>query len=183
MALRRKKINSDYDGSTPLNDPKQEFFTELYTASFTQYYGHGQNSYAFAYGHQKRLDQLHIDLIGASNKLGRGKRVKTISDYDGIRRKIKSIEATCKSCATDLLTRPYILKRVRWRLDEAAQDIIIDQEAMRVVQQMNNLDAKMRAVERFDKIRGRVREKVDIKHEFEPIQVIKIAQPKVPLKK
>lgn len=149
---------------------RQEFFTELYTASFTTFYGHGQNSYAFAYGHNKRIEALQIAQIGASTVIGRGRNKKAISDYDKTRQQIKRIEATCKSQATNLLTRPYIVARVNYRLDEAAEDKIFDREAMRVVQQMHNLDAKMRAIERFDKIRGRIKDKVDIKHTFEPIE-------------
>lgn len=177
MARRRKKLPADYDGSTPLPDPKHEFFCELYTASLTTFYGHGQNSYAFAFGHSKIIDQLRVQLVGATDTVGRGKEKKAISEYNYIRRKILSKENTCKSCATELLTRPYIRARIDWSLDQAADDKIMDKEAMRVVQQMHNLDAKMRAIERFDKIRGRIREKIDIKHEFDPINVITIATP------
>lgn len=168
----KKKSEVEYDGSTPLPDVKREFFTELYTASLSTFYGHGQNSYAFAYGHQKKIDALRIKLIGASDTLGRGKKKKIISDYSTILRKIKSVESVCKSCAANLLTKVDIKARINWNLDQAAEDKIMDREAMRVVQQMHNLDAKMRAVERFDKIKGRIREKVDIKHQFEPVGVI-----------
>lgn len=166
-----------YDGSTPLPDLKQEFFCELYTASFTTYYGHGQNSYAFSYSHQKRIDALKEKLIGASTTVGRGKNRKPMSDQDRIKKNIMRIEHMCRTSATKLLIRTDIRARIDWKLDQAADDKIMDKEAMRVVQQMHNLDAKMRAIERFDKVRGRIREKIDIKHEFEPVEVITITVP------
>lgn len=179
----RKPSDENYDGKTPLPDVKQELFCELYTASFTTFYGHGQNSYAFAYGFQNRIDDLSIKKIGASSNLGRGKNKKAISEHDAILRNIKGMEMTCRCNATRLLTKAHILARINFRLDDAAEDKIMDREAMRVVQQMFNLDAKMRAIERFDKIRGRIKDKIEIKHNFEPIEGFNYVKPQQPQKK
>lgn len=176
---KRHPNKGEYTGATPLPDLKQEFFCELYTASLTTFYGHGQNCYAFAYGHQKKIDTLRVNIIGAATTTGRGAK-KHLSEYSKTEREIKRIENVCKASATRLLTNVYIKARINWRLDEAAEDKIMDREAMRVVQQMHNLDAKMRAIERFDKIKGRIIEKVDLKHTFEPIIGFEYVRPEQP---
>lgn len=167
----------NYDGKTPLPDQKQELFCELYTTSFSPFFGHGQNCYAFVYGIQKKIDDLNVKIIGADTRFGRGENRKVLSEYAAYSKKVQSMKNVCRATSSRLLTNVNIRKRIDHFVDLQIDDKIFDREAMRVVQQNFDLDVKMRAIERFDKIRGRIVAKVDLKHEFTPIESVKYVRP------
>lgn len=62
-------------------------------------------------------------------------------------------------------------------MDQLASHTIVDRELLYTIQQRDDLDVKMRAIEHHDKRVGRIREKIDIKHNFEPIDTIQYVDP------
>lgn len=169
----RRREKSEYEGKTPLPDSKQELFCELFTTNTLPiFWSHGQNSYSFAYNHYKRIEELQSLEIGpASARKGKFKTVVAC------RAEIKRIENVCKSCATKLLTRADIKARCGFLLDTLASHIIVDRELLWTIQQRKHPDAKVAAIKHHDQRTQRIRDRIEIKHEFEPIKVITIKEP------
>ena len=154
--MGRRGAPKDYDPSKPLPDPRHELFCVLYTSHTTpNFFGNGQNSYAFAYGHQKKLDELRATLETARAPQRRESM-----------KKIKSIEAVCRSGATEALIRPYMEKRCDWLMDQMFTAEFMDRELLFVIKQRRDLQSKVRAWEQAAKLKQRISEKVDIKHTF-----------------
>lgn len=182
MARKAPKEAVVYDGSTPLTDSKQEFFCVLYTSNTTpRFFGHGQNSYAFAYGHQDRIDKLQVELPITSTTKGRGKKAKAYSAYNKALSDIKRIEATCRSNSYRLLIKDDIKARCNFLMDELAAYTIIDRELLYVIEQRHDLQSKVQAIKHHDQRESRIREKIDIKHDFKPIDGIEYVIPTGPV--
>lgn len=164
MNMATKPPKAPYDGKTSLRDPEQELFCVLWTSNQTpRYFGHGQHSYAFAYGHQKRIDEI-VALIKGPAK---DRKKKSIKELEA---EIKRIEATCRSCSTKLLIKADIKARCNFLMDQLAAHVIVDRELLYVIEQRHDLPSKVQAIRHHDQREARVREKVDVKHEFEPIK-------------
>lgn len=155
---------NEYDGSTPLAEPKQEFFCELFTTNtLPAFWGNGGYAYEFAYGHTERITKLEAGING-TKKMREG---KTKVDCE---REITQIHATCRSAASRLLTNYNIKLRVGHLLDSLALHTIVDRELIYLIQQREDNAVKMSAIAHHDKRTQRIRERVDIKHKFEPIE-------------
>lgn len=167
MAKRpHRQPKGEYKGDTPLPDPKHELFCELFTTNtLPHFWGHGQNCYAFAYGYTKKIDEAKALLVGpAKSRKGKSKPLVELE--------IKRMEAVCKQSASRLLTYVYIKRRCDHLLDNLASHLIVDRELLYTIQQRRDLSSKVRAIEHHDKREQRIREKIDIKHEFEPVKTI-----------
>lgn len=153
-----------YDGSKPLKDPMQEFFCELFTTNtLPSFWGNGGNCYAFAYGYTEKINQLREGIKG-TKKMRKGK-----SKID-CEREIQKIENTVRACASRLLTNANVKLRNGFLLDTLATNTIVDRELVYMIQQRDNFEVKMGAIQHHDKRMERIRERVNIKHEFEPIE-------------
>lgn len=165
------KPKPDYDGKTPLPDPKQELFCVLYTSNTTpRFFGHGQFSYAFAYDYQKKIDEIDALLVGSAK--ARGKKTKPMLEMEK-----KKILNVCGSSATRLLINVRISARCNFLMDSLFTDEIMDRELVYVLQQRRDLPSKMVAWTSAAKLKQRIRDKVDIKHEFAPIEGFNYVKP------
>ena len=161
--MARRGHKPDYDGKTPLEDPRQELFCELFTTNTLPFYwGNGQNCYLSAYGHNKRLEKIE-DLLTAPKK-ERGR--KTIHELERAKFNILNI---CRSSASTLLTKPNIKARCGALLDQLAAHHIVDRELLYVIHQRRDLQSKVQAIRHHDQREARIREKLDLTHTFEPI--------------
>lgn len=171
MAGRRIKKTVDYDGSTMLEDVRQELFCKIYsTNTLPKYWGNGQNSYEFAYGHTKRIEVLENLATLPPQKRKR----KTLAS---IATEIRNIRFMCAAAAARLLVADSIKARCGWLLDQLGAYNIVDRELLYTIQQRRNLEAKVSAITHHDKREQRIREKVDIQHEFVPIKGFDYVKP------
>lgn len=163
----------DYDGKTPLPDARHELFSVLFTTNTLPFYwGHGLNCYAFAYDHYKRIDELHV--LAAGPARARKGKFRSVASCEA---EIKRIQHTCSSAAARLLISVGIKKRCDFLLDRLGENIIVDRELLFIIQQRRDLQSKAQAIRHYDQRMQRIKEKVEIKHEFDPVEVITIARP------
>lgn len=161
----KKRVEPEtYTGKTPLPDPKQEFFCELFTTNtLPTFWGNGGASYEFAYGHTDRIVELERQIKGTK----KDRKGKTKVDCE---REIVKIKNTCRSAASHLLTNYNIKLRNGYLLDQLASHSIVDRELLYLIQQRADNGVKMAAIAHHDKRTQRIREKVDLTHEFKPIE-------------
>lgn len=178
LVVKRKPPVIEYDGKTPLPDPKQELFCVLYTSNSTpKFFGNGKWSYAFAYGYQEGLNKLQENLPIASTLKGKGKSKKKFSDYSKAEAEIKRIENVCAACATRLLINANVKLRCNYLMDQLAAHTIVDRELLFVIEQRHDLQSKVQAIKHHDQREARIRQKVDLTHDFEPIDTIQYMKP------
>lgn len=162
---------TEYNGSTPLADPKQEFFCELFTTNtLPAFWGNGGQCYAFAYGFNERINELKAGINGTKKMRGGKSKVDCA-------REIEKIENTVRSAASRLLTNVNVKLRNGYLLDHLASITITDRELVFMIQQRENFEMKMEAIKHHDKRVGRMKEQMDIKHQFEPITGINFLAP------
>lgn len=179
-----------YTGDTPLPDPKWELFCMVYTTNtMREYWAHAQNSYLLAWGREPEIHKLEdqIDhcrtLMGGKKRDRRGKSIAELErEIVALNSKIKSITRAAASCASDMLTKPHVKARVAYLLDKLATNLIVDRELTYMIQQRDNLDIKMSAIEHYNKVQQRLRERVDMRHEFQPITGMEYVKPEKPTK-
>jgi hypothetical protein len=177
--------DADYDGSTPLRDPQQELFCIIFSSNtLPKYWGNGQNSYAFAYGHSEKIDKIEEEvdalqeLIGLPKKQRKGKSIAELERAINSKRfKIQSIYRACAASAARLLVRGNIKIRCGALLDKLATHVIVDRELTWLIQQRDNVDIKLGAIAHHDKREQRIREKIDMSHDFAPIDGINYVRP------
>lgn len=189
MARRSNKVKARpqptlegmaYEGATPLPNVKHELFCKLYASNTTpSFFGNGKRCYIFAFGRQQEYDDLQADLIGADTRTGRGKK-KKLNEHDRVKRKIESLERSCASQASTLLTNPNILARCTRLMDELIEDKVVDRELAFVIQQRDDLSIKVQAIIHYDKKRGRLQEKQETTIKFEPITGVEFVMPDAP---
>lgn len=162
-----------YDGSTPLKDPKHEFFCELFTTNtLPNFWGNGSECYSFAFNFAERITELRAGIDG-TKKMRKGK-----SKVDCLR-EIDKIHATTRACASRLLTNANVKLRTGYLLDKLAETVCVDRELTYLIHQRTDHETKMAAIQHYDKRMQRIREKVDIKHEFEPIDGFTYVKPEI----
>lgn len=166
-----KPVKPVYDGSIPLPDVKQELFCTIYTCNTTpRFFGHGQFSYAFAYGHQQRIDDIEALIAGPA----KDRKKKSILELESEKKKIL---AMCGAHGSRLLISEKVRLRCNYLMDKMFTDEIMDRELVYVLQQRRDLPSKMVAWNSAAKLRQRIREKVDVAHTFEPISGINYVKP------
>lgn len=73
----------------------------------------------------------------------------------------------CDTLSQRLFRKVLVYKRVEALLNEKIDDEIVDKELAKVIQQGDNLHAKVSAITEYNKVRGRITTK--IKHKFEGV--------------
>ena len=130
---------------------EQEMFCQLYTKN-RELFGNATLSYAEAYDY--RLDEFS-DIAPVIGKNDKGNDILGVSPQ----RKAYNI---CSSLASRLLKTEKINARVQKLLNELLTQEFVDSELAKVVAQDRKPDAKIRAINEFNKVRGRhAPEKVD----------------------
>ncbi len=198
MARKNKPPVEKESGKEPLKDVQQELFCVLYTSNSTpRFFGHGQNCYAEAYGHQPLVDALEL-----AKDTPRGQRTKSMPEqYKKILGKSpdemttnqldarrKSTLNTCRSLASRLLTNDNIKARCAHLLDSFLSNEVMDRELAFVAVQRNDLASKVMAIRHYNEIRKRVTkdpdgpaQKVEVEFKWqdpEPRKPVKAAKEK-----
>lgn len=142
LAVRKKNAllgKGGYKGTRRVNEDhlnaEQEEFCQIYTSE-GEFFGDGTNSYIEAY-----------DI-----EVGRGEGRVT---YE-----------SCRSSASRLLTNVNILKRIDELLsEEGFSEQYADKTLKFLMTQKANLNVTLGAVGEFNKLRGRIRDKIDHTHQ------------------
>lgn len=133
---------------------RREAFCQYFTKN-QALFGNATLSYAEAYGY--KLDELSRD--DAKYKGKGAKRVKVEeSSYD------KAYHV----CATEggrLLKIPEIQERITALLNELLRDDIVDSQLAKVITQDDDLQSKVRAINEYNKVRGRIIDKSKVEIE------------------
>lgn len=131
--------------------PQQELFCRFY-AQNNELFSNGTLSYAEAYDF--RLDELSHEspIIKTDDK---GKAVEWgESEYT-------KAYNTCSALASRLLRSEKIQNRVISLMNEWMKDEVVDSELFKVIMQNSKLESKVAAIREYNKIKGRVTEKID----------------------
>ncbi len=181
-----RQIEKNFDASKPLDDIRYELFCIVYTTNtLPRYWAHGSNSYEFAFGYTAVIDHVNEEIdalmtLQASPKKERGGK-SLASIKRSLQKKNKEIESMRKSCAgagSRLLIKKAVRLRINHLVDELAQNITTDRELTYMIMQREDLGAKMAAIIHYDRREQRIREKMDIKHTFDPVKTITIKEEK-----
>lgn len=71
----------------------------------------------------------------------------------------------CKAAASRMLSKKYICDYINELLDrEGLNDTFVDKQLLMVITQFSDLNAKMKAIEAYNKLKQRITDKVDVKH-------------------
>lgn len=139
-------------GMTKLKDPKLELFCRLYSGYHTQnFFGNGQDSWAFAFNYQPRLDEIEKKL-----KLEENKRLRKVWTQEKF-----GIENNCRSSASRALTKVNVLDRVNHLMDKFITHDVMDRELAFVSLQRGDLRAKVAAIQEYNKKSGRIASKLE----------------------
>lgn len=186
--MARRTPSEGYDGSSCLEDSKQELFCTIFTTNtLPHYWGNAQNSYEFSYGHTDRIEKIEDEiealheLTVAPKKKRKGKSLAGIDrEIKQKHREISNIRRACRASSSRLLTNANIKKRNEWLLNQLSKDVIVDGELSYLIQQRDNFHVKMSAIEHYNKKEMRIRERLDIKHHFDPVKSIRMHTAKKP---
>lgn len=179
----------EYDGSTPLPEPKEELFCSLFnTNSLTHFWANGQNSYEFAYGYTERIEKLEDKIETAQELAVLPKKQRKGKSIAGLEREIKALKESirkmrrdCARAANRVLMRPHVKLRSGFMLNALAKDLIVDQELSYLIQQRENLQVKQGAIAHYDKKMQRITDRLDVKHHFDPVKAIRMNAAKKPV--
>lgn len=84
----------------------------------------------------------------------------------GVRAYLKAYPTTgydsAKASAYHLLTNPYILARIDELMDVFINEQVVDKELSRVILQSGNYSAKVRAINEWNKLKGRIVNRLDL---------------------
>lgn len=192
MAKGKRYPGEDYDGSTPLPEPKEELFCTLFNSNTTpHFWANAQNCYEFAWNFTERIEKLEDKIEAAHEELARlmgltkkQRKGKTIvgaeREIDTYKDSIRKIRRDCARSANRVLVRPDVRKRSGFILNQLAKDLIVDQELSYLIQQRENLQVKQGAIAHYDKKMQRITDRLDVKHHFDPVKTIRMNPAKKP---
>jgi len=129
---------------------QQELFCQYYVKN-ADTRGNGSRSYNLAYN-KKLEEQPKDDAVYDED----GKLIETSSYF--------KCENVCKAEASLLLSKPNVNKRVTELLNEILTDEMVDAELAKVITQDEERSPKVRAMELYAKIKGRVVDQSVVKH-------------------
>lgn len=159
---RKKKsvLETQWNPDKKLTD-KEELFVRYYVLNEDTRLN-ATRAYDFAY--DKKLESQSKDdtVYGTRpSKDGEGmeKYVEKPSSYD-------RVHAVCRVEGNKLLTKPYIEKRKIQLLNELMTNEFVDSELMKVVAQDKDRPSKVRAINEFNKLGGRILNKEAHVHSF-----------------
>ena len=145
--LVEKVTNRDIITTDKLT-PRQERFCRLYFSS-GEFFGNGVWSYIVAYDYD-------IPLIGLSSLNTAQKKAYSVA----------------RSGAYDILTKPYIIKEGKKILDSLIESEVVDRELVKVILQNKDLSSKVSAIREFNKLKGRIQNKLDLTSKKEQVQTV-----------
>ena len=79
---------------------------------------------------------------------------------------LKTKYAGCRSSAAELLTKPNVKARVNELLLETFNENDVDAEHAFVIQQKGDLPSKIAAIREFNKLKGRITDRVKVQGTF-----------------
>jgi hypothetical protein len=132
----------------------RELFCQYY-AKNSEMFGNATHSYGEAFGYE--LDTLSQEGIYSTDEDGKPILVEK-SPYD----------RACSVCATEgarLLRNPQIQARITVLLNELLKDDVVDGELAKIIQQNHDLPSKIRAINEYNKVRGRILDRTRVEHE------------------
>jgi hypothetical protein len=146
--MAKKKAKAAPEQESDLN-LKRELFCQYY-AQGTGTFGNATLSYAAAYeidlGDTTRLDKLGYVLVAPSYR----------AKYQ-----------TCSVNGSRLLRDAKVQSRIRVLLNELLKDDIVDAELAKLIMQDGDLQSKVRAINEYNKVRGRIIDKTrDVTERF-----------------
>jgi hypothetical protein len=130
-----------------LRNIKQELFCNLY-AGPGETFNNATMSYAVAYDYISKRNNIKEKLKGEINER---KRID-------LKVELTRIENVCAVQGNRLLRNIKIRSRCDAILDARISHDVVDRETMKVITQDKDLNAKMRAVTEYNKVRNRVKE-------------------------
>jgi hypothetical protein len=154
MSTVAKKKKADAPARENDLNIRREAFCQYFTKN-QALFGNATLSYAEAYGY--RLDELPRD--DAKYK-GKGKKRVMVEE--------SSYDKAYHVCATEggrLLKIPEIQERITALLNELLRDDIVDSQLAKVITQDYDLQSKVRAINEYNKVRGRIIDKSKVEIE------------------
>ena len=144
--------------------PEQESELNLNREAFCQYYtknqalfGNATLSYAEAFGY--KLDELSKEDAKYKGKGAKRKLVEP-SSYD-------KAYHVCSVQSSRLLRNADIQNRITALLNELLRDDIVDSQLAKIITQDDDLQSKVRAINEYNKVRGRIIDKTrDVTERF-----------------
>ena len=166
MAPKKKKKSAKSNkASTPQVDLealslKREMFCRYISQNATLF-GNGTLCYAEAYGYN--LEELSRDDAKYEWK-GRGKKRERVCVEPSSFDKAYNV---CAVEAARLLRNPKILERIRELLNEILKNDVVDARLAEHIMQQNDGDRSLRGIAEYNKLRGRIIDKVkDVSESF-----------------
>ncbi len=149
------KNKTEKNKSKPLN-PKWELFCRLYTLT-NEFFGNGTLSYAEAFDYHletlsKKTKYAGTDIPEEGIKAG---DVVELSEYQ------KAFN-TCSVQANRLLRNGKVQARCTQLMNSWMKDENVDAELAMVIKQKDDLPSKVAAIREFNKLKGRITEKVKV---------------------
>jgi hypothetical protein len=135
---------------------RREAFCQYYTKN-QSLFGNATLSYAEAYGY--KLDELSHDDAKYKGKGAKRKLVEP-SSYD-------KAYNVCGVEGARLLRNPKVQERITALLNELLRDDIVDSQLAKIITQDDDLQSKVRAINEYNKVRGRIIDKTrDVTERF-----------------
>jgi len=142
--------------------PKEEAFCRYYTQGDSTTFGNATWSYSYAYDYDLEALKLEyeepddvdeeLEYQPHGGGLHRSRRTYVRTPYD----------KACSVCAVEggkILRKPKIQSRCRTLLNELMRDEVVDAERAKVIMQDDDLSSKLKAIQSFDKLKGRIIDK------------------------
>jgi hypothetical protein len=153
--MAKKKAPAAPEQESDLNI-RREAFCQYYTKN-QQLFGNATHSYAEAFSY--RLDELSRDDAKYKGKGAKRKLVEP-SSYD-------KAYNVCAVEGARLLRNPKVQERITALLNELLRDDIVDSQLAKIITQDDDLQSKVRAINEYNKVRGRIIDKTrDVTERF-----------------
>lgn len=151
MGTTKNRKGPEYDGSKPLENPKQDLFCYLFVGYHNKnLFGNGAQSYVEAYEYGERVREINLKL----SKIGSGTK-----EYRKLAGERKAILSGAASSASRMLINVNIRKRLDYLLEELiATDDAVDRESKYVILQREDLPSKVAMIREYNRVKGRVKE-------------------------
>lgn len=143
--------------SGKLKNPKHEIFCRLFSGSNRDFFGNATKCYMQAFGLDERWWNAQEE---------KSKHVYGSAAYREQRSIQAGIDKTCSVNGNRLLGMASIQKRCDELLDLILNDITVDRERGRVIQQNKDYSSKIKAIESYDKLKQRISDKAKIEGEI-----------------
>lgn len=114
-------------------------------------------------GHKLTPQQELFCQLYASDKEFFGNGVQSYAEAYGLDLNKAKDYSTAKSGASENLTKPYILERINEIFEaHGLNDTFVDKQLEKLIVQDADFNAKMKAIQEYNKLRARITEKKDV---------------------